>query len=120
MKLSVIIGAIPVIRKLMEQDLPVRQSYAIAKLAQRIDVESGLHNEQRRKLLEKYGEQSEDGNYKIPTDKVESCNAELNELMDVDVEIKEKIDILSTGVKLTPAEVIAIEEFMVPEEVEKE
>ena len=37
---------------------------------------------------------------------------ELEELLNIDVDIPEKIDILSTNVALTPAEMIAIEDFL--------
>lgn len=115
MKLSTVIGAIPTLKKLMEQDLPVKQSYAIAKLARRVDEECNLYNSERKRLIEKYGLPEEDGKYTIPQEKIDDCNAELSELLNIDVEITEKIDILSTEASLTPAEVISIEEFIVAE-----
>ena len=111
MKLSTVVNAIPVISKLMSKELPVIQSYAVAKLARRIDEESKLYNEQRQKLLHKYGDQ--DGEkYVIRPENVDACNAELEELLNIDVDISEKIDILSTDVALTPAEMLAIEDFL--------
>lgn len=112
MKLSTVVNAIPVISKLMSKELPVIQSYAVAKLARRIDEETKLYNEQRQKLLQKYGDQ--DGEkYVIRPENVDACNAELEELLNIDVDISdEKIDILSTDVALTPAEMIAIEDFL--------
>ena len=80
MKLSTVVNAIPVISKLMSKELPVRQSYAVAKLARRIDEETKLYNEQRQKLLQKYGEQ--DGEkYVIRPENVDVCNEELEELL---------------------------------------
>ena len=111
MKLSTVIGSIPTFKKLMEQDLPVKQSYEVAKLARRIDEETNLYNEQRQKLLQKYGEQDGD-KYVIRPENVDVCNGELGELLNIDVDIPEKIDILSTNVVLTPAEMIAIEDFL--------
>ena len=109
MKLSTVVNAIPVISKLMSKELPVRQSYTVAKLARRIDEETKLYK--RQKLLQKYGEQ--DGEkYVIRPENVDDCNAELEELLNIDVDISEKIDILSTDVALTPAEMIAIEDFL--------
>lgn len=111
MKLSTVVNAIPVISKLMSKELPVIQSYDVAKLARRIDEETKLYNEQRQKLLQKYGEQ--DGEkYVIRPENVDVCNGELEELLNIDVDIPEKIDILSTNVVLTPAEMIAIEDFL--------
>ena len=107
MKLSTVVNAIPVISKLMSKELPVIQSYAVAKLARRIDEETKLYNEQRQKLLQKYGDK-----YVIRPENVDVCNAELEELLNIDVDIPEKIDILSTNVALTPAEMIAIEDFL--------
>ena len=108
MKLSTVVNAIPVISKLMSKELPVIQSYAVAKLARRIDEETKLYNEQRQKLLQKYGEQDGD-KYVIRPENVDVCN---EELLNIDVDIPEKIDILSTNVVLTPAEMIAIEDFL--------
>ena len=111
MKLSTVVNAIPVISKLMSKELPVIQSYEVAKLARRIDEETKLYNEQRQKLLQKYGDQ--DGEkYVIRPENVDVCNGELEELLNIDVDIPEKIDILSTNVALTPAEMIAIEDFL--------
>lgn len=111
MKLSTVVNAIPVISKLMSKELPVIQSYAVAKLARRIDEETKLYNEQRQKLLQKYGEQDGD-KYVIRPENVDVCNGELEELLNIDVDIPEKIDILSTDVALTPAEMIVIEDFL--------
>lgn len=115
MKLSTVIGAIPTLKKLMEQDLPVKQSYAVAKLARRVDEEVTLYNSERKKLIEKYGLPEEEGKYTIPQEKIDDCNAELSELLSIEIDITEKIDILSTEACLTPAEVISIEEFLVAE-----
>ena len=58
MKLSTVVNAIPVISKLMSKELPVIQSYEVAKLARRIDEETKLYNEQRQKLLQQIIKQS--------------------------------------------------------------
>ena len=50
--------------------------------------------------------------YVIRPENVDVCNGELEELLNIDVDISEKIDILSTNVVLTPAEMIAIEDFL--------
>ncbi len=111
MKLSTVVNALPGICSLMSKELHVRESYEVEKIARRIDEETKLYNEQRQKLLQKYGDQ--DGEkYVIRPENVDVCNGELEELLNIDVDIPEKIDILSTNVVLTPAEMIAIEDFL--------
>ncbi len=47
--------------------------------------------------MQKYGEQDGD-KYVIRPENVDVCNGELEELLNIDVDIPEKIDILSTNV----------------------
>ena len=78
-----------------EMALPVKASYAIAKNIKKIEKEIEVYNEERAKLLDKYGEKDEDGNLvvseeqniKIVPENVEKWNKDLNELLDIEVEV---------------------------------
>lgn len=78
-----------------EMALPVKASYAIAKNIKKIEKEIEVYNEERAKLLDKYGEKDEEGNLvvseeqniKIVPENVEKWNKDLNELLDIEVEV---------------------------------
>lgn len=78
-----------------EMVLPVKASYAISKNIKKIEKEIEVYNEERAKLLDKYGEKDENGNLvvseeqniKIAPENVEKWNKDLSELLDIEVEV---------------------------------
>lgn len=78
-----------------EMVLPVKASYAVSKNIKKIEKEIEAYNEERAKLLDKYGEKDEDGNLvvseeqniKIVPENVEKWNKDLSELLDIEVEV---------------------------------
>ena len=78
-----------------EMVLPVKASYAVSKNIKKIEKEIEAYNEERAKLLDKYGEKDENGNLvvseeqniKILPENVKNWNEDLSELLDIEVEV---------------------------------
>jgi len=90
LKLSDLVNAVQSLGIISKKDLPVKTSYALSKNIQKIDTELKAFNETRTKLFEKYGEKvKEDGKdlTRIPKEKVEIFQKELNTILDQEVEI---------------------------------
>lgn len=86
MKMVNIVNAQPALEKIASVDLPLKLLYSLKKLMEKLEREMQFFNEERDKLILKYGEQEEDGMFRIPGDKVEDFQREANELADIDVE----------------------------------
>ena len=75
--------------------LTIKASDAVSKNIKKIEKEIEAYNEERAKLLDKYGEKDEDGNLvvseeqniKIVPENVEKWNKDLSELLDIEVEV---------------------------------
>jgi hypothetical protein len=85
------------LEKLKNQDLPVKTSFKLAKTLKKMDEEKKHFEEEKLKLLKKYGEEIEDnpGSYSVGTDNKEFYE-KLEELCNIKVDI-EKIKIEDLG-----------------------
>lgn len=108
MKYRDIVGAIPSIKKLMTQDLPLQTSYRLHKLIQSINKELEFFSERRSEILSKH-EFSQ-----------QAAIAELDELLDmqIDWEFSPLRIELSSDIKFSVEDIVQIEPFV--EFVEKE
>ena len=86
MKLINVVNAQPALEKIASVDLPLKLLYSLTKLMEKLEREMRFFNEERDKLIMKYGEQEDDGTFRIPGDKVADFQREANELADIDVE----------------------------------
>lgn len=114
-KVSDVLNSEDTLKKLMDISMKGRVAYKIARIAREVDKESQLFNDERNKLIEKYAERDEEGNYKYNSNEqiyidtknsevVKLFSDELNELLETEIEINvEKLsldDLDETG--LTP------------------
>ena len=86
MKMVNIVNAQPALEKIASVDLPLKLLYSLTKLMEKLEREMRFFNEERDRLIIKYGEQEEDGTFRIPGESVEDFQREANELADIDVE----------------------------------
>lgn len=116
-KLHSIVNAREAMRKLAGQELPVQESYRVAKLIKAMNAEIAIYDEARIKLCEKYGELAENKReYTIL--KGAEFNRELSSLLDMEVELDLKKVTLPLGLCITPSDVISLSDFVEIEGVE--
>ena len=82
--------------RLAGMKLPAHLTFRIAKLAQAVESVIQDFQKTHQELLEKYGTKNEQG-FSVPGDKLEAFNAELNEVLAVEVELP--------GAKLTSEQI---------------
>ena len=104
-------------QKVMNADLPVRVAFRLSRLAKAVDDVFADIEKQRVKLVEKYGEQAENGDgVRVKTENIAKFQQEFAELLaEETVTLKtDKIELeVLEGVKLTPLEMLALEPFLV-------
>lgn len=114
-----VLNIVPALQELAGKNFPGATTFKIARLIRETDKEVKTFEEERMKIVNKYGEKKEngevnvkdDGTVKIMEDKIEKCNQELVELLNTEVEInagKLKEEIFDT-VELTPSLALSIE-----------
>lgn len=119
MTLNELMNAAPALKELSEKNFMGATTFKIARLIREVDKEIKTFEEERMKIVNKYGEKDEngelasqeDGTVKIIEDKINECNQELVDLLNAEVEINaEKLkEEVFEKIELTPALVIAIE-----------
>ena len=113
MKFRQVINALPSLQKLAGQDLSIKKLYKISKLLDNLENEIVFYNAQRNKILTQYCDIV--GNQYVPRAEDEGkLNAELNELLDTDIEceIKEVVLDIDENIKLSYNDLIALKGFV--------
>lgn len=110
MKIIQVVNALPSLQKLAGQELSAKKLYKISKLFGNLESEIAFYNEQRSKILAQYCDIV--GNQYVPRAECgEKLNAELNELLDIDIECEIKEVVLSEDddVKLSYNDLVALQ-----------
>ena len=110
MTLRNIVKSAPVLQKLTTQELSVVQLYCASKLVKAVNEELAIYNAGRRELIERHCEKDGDKlKYKDGTG--EAFNRELQELLDVEVELRVKPLVLTErdNIRLTLCDMDAVE-----------
>ena len=110
MKIIQVVNALPSLQKLAGQELSAKKIYRISKLFGNLEKEIAFYNEQRNKILQQYCDVI--GNQYVPKKENEAkLNAELNDLLDIDIEcdIKEVVLDVSDDVKLSYNDIVALD-----------
>ena len=120
--LNDILNSIPVFREVSTKTLPVKTAFRIARLIRELDKENTTFDDSRRKIIEKFAErdennnmkQTEEGNIVIQTDKIEFCNKEMTDLLNMVVEVNaDKLNIDDFGdIEITPIQMLAMDSFI--------
>lgn len=92
-KNETLVNSVGVLSKLNNMKLNIKVSYAVAKNINKIEKELEIYNEEKAKLIDKYGEKDEEGNLKVDEagnieiiDK-ENWNKDFKELLEIENEI---------------------------------
>ena len=112
--LKTIVLAIPALSKLAAEDNRLQLAYRLKKNIAELQREADFFGEQRIKILEKYGTADESGNYTFEGDNAQKAIAELDELLDLEVEpVIEPLNILITeDLKLSVNDIGLLETFI--------
>ena len=98
--------------KLAAQDLPIKSSYWLSRLAKAAEAEMKTLEDARIKLVKRLGEDDGAGNYSIPADAMEAFSAEMNELLAEVIDLpgeRIKPDSLGDGVRLSAIDLINLD-----------
>ena len=111
-----------IIKKLMEQPLPIKASYKLAGIVKKVDEENARFEEVRQASLKNFGTKNEAGNLQIDEnnnvkftqENLIEFSKQLAELGQEDVEFQSiKISDLGDKVELTPSEMLIIADLFV-------
>lgn len=120
--LNDIINASETFSKIMRQTLSGALAFKIARLARELNKEVETFNSERQKILDRFCEKDENGNFaqtedgmiKIIPEKISDFNNEFQTLLDTEVEINaEKIPLKDIDeIKISPQEMLNIDKFI--------
>ena len=88
LKLSQLIAMRTSLVKLIEKDMPIKQSYNLARFIKKANAELESFEETRVKLVNKYGEKDEAGNVAVSEVNQQQFLNELNELTEIEIEFE--------------------------------
>lgn len=117
MKIVQVVDALPSLQKLAAQDLSIKILYKVSKLLGNLDNEIAFYTEKRNRILSQYCDIV--GNQYVPRKENEAqLNAEIKELLDIDIEcdIKEVVIGTNEDVKLSYNDLVALRGFVRIEE----
>lgn len=116
LKLMQIINAKDSLVELSQKDLAVMASYRVAKILKKIDPEIAIYEDERIKLIRKYGEESEPGRLQVKQENIPEYVKELETLVQQEVDIDiQKVKISEIGnIDIKPAVLINLD-FMIEE-----
>ena len=119
--LADVVNATETFNKIMGQTFKGSLAFKIARLARELNKEMETFNEERRKLIMKYGKKDENGEYitdengniRFDSDDLMKVNEEFTALLQNEIEINaEKIPIGDIdNFEITPQEMLNVEKF---------
>ncbi len=86
-KLVTLINSKEALQKLIEKELPVKTAFKLNKVVKLISPELENFEEQRVKLIKKYGTSDQDNNITVSPNNLDEFGAQLNDLLNMDVNI---------------------------------
>lgn len=116
-----IVDSTSVVKQMMNMAMKSRVAYQIARLARELENELKTFENERMKLIQKYGEKDENGDlktdengqYTIPKDNIKEFGDESNELLETKVELNvNKIKLEDLDCELNPGQILRIMPFV--------
>lgn len=96
--LSDVVSQVENIRALQEISFPVKVSYKIKRLVDKLKPILETYNEKRTELVKKYGEENEDKSFSVKEENLKEFYKELSELSSNEEEVEfEKIKVSELG-----------------------
>jgi hypothetical protein len=115
------------LKSLINKELPIKTSYSLSKLMKNLEGEYKILMEKQNGLIDKYAERDDKNKFvllppnefgkqgiKIKADLLEECNAKLNELYNIEVEIDfQPISIELLGdISMSPKDLLVLDKFI--------
>ena len=119
-QLKRIISAIGALGKLSATDLPLKTAYNVKKSIDLLQKEVDFFNQERKKLLEKYGTENEDGSFTLREDTLLDAQRSMDELLNMEVapDIPAVSIPLDDGIRLSANDIEALTPFVTFTETE--
>lgn len=86
MYLKEIVSAVPALSKLTSANLRLKTAYALKQMADILQKEVDFFEQERKKILEKYGKVQEDGTVLIPAEQRPKAEEEYTRLLSMEVQ----------------------------------
>ena len=119
-QLKQVIGAISALGKLSATELPLKTAYNVKKSVDLLQKEVDFFNQERKKLMEKYGAENEDGSFTLREDTLADAQQSMDELLAM--EVAPDIQVLSIpmddGIRLSANDIEALTPFVTFTETE--
>ena len=86
MQLKEIVSAVPALSKLASANLRLKTAYTLKQMADILQKEVDFFEQERKKILEKYGKVQEDGSVLIPVEQRTKAEEEYSRLLSMEVQ----------------------------------
>jgi hypothetical protein len=116
--ISEVLNGKQVLEKLVEKEVSIKAAYRLSRIIKVLNGELQLFEEQRQKLVQKYGTQPEDapeGNIVVSEENLEPFQKDLSELLTAEIDLgcePMNIDEFGDNVEIKTAELMMIEKFI--------
>lgn len=115
MKITIaeLINATQIFNKIINKELSPITSFKLVKLVKAINAEIEIFEKEKMKLLEKYGTKNDDNTYNISEENTANWNKDITDLLSLEVDISaDKINLSNEDIKISPADMMLIEQFI--------
>lgn len=104
----------PALEKLVNLEISIKTAYKLSRIINKLNNELQNFEDQRQKLVSKYGEPEENGNVIVTQENMEAFSNELNELINLEIELAyEPVSLEELGdVKMRASELMLIDKFV--------
>lgn len=98
-KISDIVNETENLKTLQTMKLPIKVSYRIMRLINKLQSELTIYDTKRNELIKEFGEVNEEGNYSVKDpEKIKEFTEKIKEVLEVEIEIDfEPIDVEMLG-----------------------
>ncbi len=104
------------LQKLMAEKLPIKVSYRLSKLAQKLGDQHKLLDGLRNKLINDYGEANDKGQMQVSVDSPNwnVFESELTDLLEggIELDIADRITLPDKDIKIEAATLLALDKFI--------
>jgi single-stranded DNA-specific DHH superfamily exonuclease len=106
-KLEKIVNSVEQLKGLQQETMPVKVSYRIKRLIDKLSPILKTYEEKRNDLVKEFGEENEDKSFQVKKENLDEFYKKLNEVLEIEEEVEfEPINIEELGdTKLKPVQI---------------
>ena len=105
-------SALPALSKLSKLDLKAVEAVKLARLIGKVEAELKPLEKTRTTLFRKYGEEVENGTYKIKPENYDTFSKEYRELLETEIDIDADKVVIESDIAIDAASVLALGEMV--------